>query len=138
MRGMELSKSEGVMHTLSIFLLILALVRTFKRAPSHTLMPLLSFYSQGNGRTITFLLSSTEAWRPSYAANLKPLDISGIDEAVAETDLCKPLPTKLHLGKGGREIKRRHIWMPANLCRITVGKRGYAVANFTQKSSCTS
>ena len=84
-------------HTLSIFLLVLAPVRTFKRTASHALMPMLSFYSQGNGRAITFLLSPTETWWPSYAANLKPVDISEIDEA-AET----------HLGKGGRK-KKAHM-----------------------------
>ena len=37
----------------------------------------------------------TETWRPSYAKNLQPVDISEIDEAA----------TKLQLGRGGRKTK---------------------------------
>ena len=49
---------------------------------------------------------STETWRSSYTEHLQPVDISKINMA-AETDLCKPPPTKLHLGKGGRKKKAR-------------------------------
>ena len=38
---------------------------------------------------------STETWQSTYAKNLQPLDIS----EAAETDVCKPPPTKLRVGK---------------------------------------
>ena len=47
---------------------------------------------------------STETERSSYTENLQPVDISKIDNA-AEAYLCKPPPTKLHRGKGGRKQK---------------------------------
>ena len=71
---------------------------------SHAYAFILSLRERPDGYFPTIL--STETWRSSYTENLQPVDITKIDKA-AETDLCRPPPTKLHLGKGGRKKKAR-------------------------------